>query len=157
MNIFLPEHNEILRAFNQHSVDYLLIGGYAVIIHGYGRTTGDMDIWLRPSNVNKKKVIDSFAAIGFSGENLTTLNHFDFTEMVMFFLGIEPHKMEFMTRVSLVEFDGAFKRRLICQIEEDFEVPVINYQDLILTKMNTGRIKDQADIEELQRIAKLKQ
>ena len=53
INIFLPEHVEILKAFNQNQVDYLLVIGYAVIYHGYERTTGDMDIWLKPTNENK--------------------------------------------------------------------------------------------------------
>ena len=54
MNIFLAEHLEILAYLIKHNVRFLLIGGYAVIIHGYRRSTGDMDLWLEPSNENKK-------------------------------------------------------------------------------------------------------
>lgn len=53
MNIFLPSHLDIISLFNDEGVKYLLIGGYAVIAHGYARTTGDLDLWIEPSNENK--------------------------------------------------------------------------------------------------------
>ncbi|MFZ1704596.1 MAG: hypothetical protein WAT79_09635 [Saprospiraceae bacterium] len=46
MNIFLPEHTEILQSFNKHRVKYVIIGGYAVIYHGYHRTSGDLNVWI---------------------------------------------------------------------------------------------------------------
>ena len=54
MNIFFKEHHEILAALLKHRVNFMLIGGYAVNYYGYHRTTGDMDIWLEPSNENKE-------------------------------------------------------------------------------------------------------
>lgn len=74
----------------------------------------------------------------------------------MFYLGIEPTKMEFMTKVSLVDFNKAYLNKVECQLEKDFKIPVININDLVLTKINTGRLKDKADIEELQKINKHK-
>ena len=53
MNIFLEEHQEILKALNKNGVDFLLVGGFAVNYHGYNRTTGDMDLWIKPDNENK--------------------------------------------------------------------------------------------------------
>ncbi|MBK8514878.1 MAG: hypothetical protein IPL55_00900 [Saprospiraceae bacterium] len=92
MNIFLPDHTEILKAFNDHEVEYILIGGYAVIFHGYDRTTGDMDIWLKPDNENKLKIIVALGEVGYDDESLDELNNFDFTTAVMFYLGLEPQK-----------------------------------------------------------------
>ncbi|MFZ1704597.1 MAG: hypothetical protein WAT79_09640 [Saprospiraceae bacterium] len=62
--------------------------------------------------------------------------------------------MEFMTRVSLVDFDTAYGRKIICKVEDGFIIPFIHLDDLVLTKMNTGRMKDKADIEELQKVIK---
>jgi hypothetical protein len=53
----LDEHKAILLQLLKYKVDFMLIGGYAVIYHGYGRTTGDMDIWLKPDNENRDKLI----------------------------------------------------------------------------------------------------
>ncbi|MBL0025627.1 MAG: DUF6036 family nucleotidyltransferase [Saprospiraceae bacterium] len=152
MNIFLPDHTEILKAFNDHEVEYILIGGYAVIFHGYDRTTGDMDIWLKPDNENKLKIIVALGEVGYDDESLDELNNFDFTTAVMFYLGLEPQKIEFITKLSLLNFDESNARKTFCHIDDEFKVPVLHFNDLILSKFNTGRTKDKADIEELQKI-----
>ncbi len=155
-NIFLDEHTVILKAFNECQVDYLLIGGYAVIYHGYDRTTGDMDIWLRPSNENKSKVIKAFRQLGYDNQSLEELNKYNFSDVVLFYLGVEPQKMEFLTKISLVDFDESNKRKELCHIDDEFIVPIIHYDDLVLSKINTGRTKDKADIEELQKLNRSK-
>ena len=60
MYILHPTHLKFLNAMLDADVDFMLIGGYAVIFHGYIRVTGDMDIWLKPSEENKKKVLSAF-------------------------------------------------------------------------------------------------
>jgi hypothetical protein len=152
LNIFLPEHTLILQTFNEYQVDYLLIGGYAVIIHGYDRSTGDMDIWLRPDNSNKTKIMKAFNALGYDAEGLNELSSYNFEEIVMFFLGIEPYKVDFINKISLVNFDTAYIDKVYYEIDDDLKIPVISLNDLVLSKMNTGRLKDAADIEELQKI-----
>jgi hypothetical protein len=57
MNIFVENHQLLLKSMLQHDVNFLLVGGYAVIYHGYKRTTGDMDLWIEPDNNNKLKLI----------------------------------------------------------------------------------------------------
>lgn len=152
INIFISEHIEILKALNDNDVQYLLIGGYAVIIHGYDRTTGDMDIWLSPDNSNKQKLIAAFEALGYEKESLMDLSSSDFKDTVMFFLGVEPFKVDFTNKIAFVSFDEAYKNKMTCKIEDDFFIPVININELVLSKINTGRLKDKADIEELQKI-----
>jgi len=70
MNIFHDDHLEIIKELLENQVSFLLIGGYAVIYHGYNRTTGDMDLWLEPSNQNKYKVIEALEKLGFEQEGL---------------------------------------------------------------------------------------
>jgi hypothetical protein len=157
MNIFYHDHTIILRAFNEYEVEYLLIGGYAVIYHGYPRTTGDMDIWLKPDNENKSKIIQAFVSLGYDEQSIQHLHTYDFTEAVIFHLGIEPEKVEFLTKVSLLNFDEAYARRQNFEMEENFIIPFLTIQDLILSKINTGRAKDAADVEELQKIQRFKE
>ncbi len=138
-----------------HSVEFLLIGGYAVIFHGYPRSTGDMDIWLRPSNDNKALLIKSLRDSGYDPDDLSILNEMDFVEHFAFSLGIEPQKIEFINYVNLVSFEEAFQNKVLFDFE-GLTIPFINIRELILSKINTGRKKDEADVEELQKILNYK-
>ena len=57
MNIFVESHQNFLKSLLNHKVNFLLVGGYAVIFHGYKRTTGDMDLWIEPNNENKERLL----------------------------------------------------------------------------------------------------
>ncbi len=57
MNLFIEKHQELIKLLISNNVEFIIIGGYSVIFHGYKRTTGDIDIWLNPTNENKKKLI----------------------------------------------------------------------------------------------------
>jgi predicted nucleotidyltransferase len=151
LNIFLDDHLEIIKLLIKHKTDFLLIGGYAVIFHGYTRTTGDMDLWLRPTNENKEKLVLALKDAGFEDEDLETLNSLDFSERLVFSIGTEPQKIDFLTKINQVTFDEADKTKVFAEWE-NLEIPVINIKELVLSKINTGRKKDEADIEELQRI-----
>lgn len=152
INVFLQEHAEILKALNEFEVEYMLIGGYAVIFHGYDRTTGDMDIWLKPDNNTKAKLINAFRSLGYEKESLMDLSESNFNDKVTFEVGKKPFKVDFMNKIALVSFDEAYKNKIMLVVEENFFIPVININDLILSKFNSNRLKDKADIEELQKI-----
>lgn len=151
MRFLLAEHREILVALIQYQVDFLIIGGYSVIIHGYERTTGDMDIWLRPDNSNKLNFIGCLEKIGFEQEGLAEIAALDFTKHHVFTLNIKPQKIDFLTIINQVGFEEAFQNRLLVE-KDGLSLPFINVRELVLSKMNTGRGQDKVDIEELQRL-----
>lgn len=153
MNIFLDEHVEILSAMLKHHVEFMLIGGYAVIIHGYRRTTGDMDLWLNSTNENKEKLHKVLKELAFDEDDLTHFLSLDFSTHLVFSFGSEPKKIDFLTKLNNVEFQEANKHKITHEFDGLF-VPVIHLNDLVLSKINTGRLKDKADIEELQHIQK---
>jgi predicted nucleotidyltransferase len=155
MNIFLEEHLEILEFLIKHKVRFLLIGGYAVIIHGYRRTTGDMDLWLEPTNENKLLFINALRDLNFEDEALEHIQSLDFREPQVLMFGEQPQRIDFLTKINQVTFDEAFDNQLSTEFE-GLQLPVINLRELILSKINTGRPKDAADIDELQRIARNK-
>lgn len=155
MNILIREHQELLSAMLRHQVEFLLIGGYAVIYHGYERSTGDMDVWLRPANENKAPLLAALREFGIEDDGLDGLSGIDLTEAQVFSVGEPPRRIDFLTKVTGVKFDEAIAAANHFAIEGG-QVPVIQYHHLILTKMTTGRAKDKADIEELQRIRKYK-
>ncbi len=123
MNIFIDEHQNLLRLLQQHNVEFLLIGGYAVIFHGYKRTTGDMDLWLRPTNENKEKLVLALKEDGFEANDLKVLDALNFEDHLVFSYGIEPLKVDFITRVNLVTFDEANVNKIVREVE-DVSIPV---------------------------------
>ncbi len=154
INIFVEEHQQILFALIKHKVNFMLIGGYAVIHYGYDRNTGDMDIWLQNGNENRDKLMEALKDFGIIDEHLETLKKMDFTNPVpVFFFGEKPRQIDFLTSVNNVKFENAIKHVNYFPLE-NINIPVIHYNDLILTKLTTSRLKDKADIEELQRINK---
>lgn len=153
MNILIKEHQQLLSVMLQYGVKFLLIGGYAVIYYGYERTTGDMDIWLQPSNDNKQPLLAALRKFGIEAEDVEAVAAIDLTQPQLFFVGEVPRRIDFLTKITNIEFDEAFAAANHFTVEGR-HVPVIQYHHLILTKMTTGRAKDKADIEELQRIRK---
>jgi len=152
MEIFIPEHREILIALAKHEVAFMLIGGYAVIHYGYGRTTADMDIWLQTGNRNRDKMIKALEEFGIMDEDIEQLKIIDFSDpLPVFWFGQPPRSIDFVTRISSINFEDAIKEVRYFLLE-NIKIPVIHYEHLILSKSTTGRLKDKADIEELQRI-----
>lgn len=151
MNVFTNSHQELLKSLIKHQVNFLLIGGYAVIYYGYKRTTGDMDLWFEPNNENKLKIIEVLKEFDFDKEGINHISQLDFTKHLAFHFWEEPERVDCLTRISNVDFDDAFKQKTIADIE-GISVPIIQYKHLIMSKMSTDRLKDKADIEELQKI-----
>ena len=156
INLFTNDHQQLLSAMIKNKVDFMLVGGYAVIYYGYDRNTGDMDVWLKTGNENRDKLINALKDFGIVDEHLDTLRQMDFTNPVpVFYLGNVPRKIDFITMISNVHFEDAIQQVNYIRLEE-MEIPVIHYKQLILSKLTSSRLKDKADIEELQRINKYK-
>ncbi len=157
MNVFVPEHRQMLLTLIKHEVNFMLIGGYAVIHYGYERSTGDMDIWLQLGNDNKNRLLAALAEFGIADEDIEQLNRIDLGSTVpVFFIGEPPRRIDFVTAISRVDFDDAVRNATHFNLE-DKQIPVIHYNDLIRSKIDTGRAKDKADIEELEKIRKYKE
>jgi predicted nucleotidyltransferase len=151
MNFTHQAHQEMVFALLDHQVDFLLIGGYAVIYHGYIRTTGDMDIWIRPTNENKEKLLMVLAKMDFDSESIGMLARLDFTEVIVFHIGMEPERIDFLSKVQGLDFESAFAQKVTLQID-NYEIPFLRLDDLIVSKLFANRLKDQADIEYLKKI-----
>lgn len=155
MNFTHPSHKDMILALLKHEVEFLLIGGYAVIFHGYIRTTGDMDVWLKPSNENKERLLNAFKEMEFELDGLQHVSALDFNEVVAFHIGDEPERIDFLSKVKGLDYEKAFADRRFLTIQGK-EVPFLNLDDLIVSKLLADRLKDQADVEELQKIAALR-
>lgn len=155
MNIFIENHQKLLAALVLKKVNFLLVGGYAVVYHGYKRTTGDMDLWIEPDNDNKLKLLEVLTDFDFDREGIKHLEKLDFTKHVAFHFWEEPERVDCLTFISKINFKEAFEQKILAPIENVL-VPIIHYNHLILSKIMSDRLKDKADVEELQKINNLK-
>ena len=155
MNIFFEEHQKVIAALISHNVQFMLIGGYAVNFHGYSRTTGDMDVWLKPDNENKLLLMKALSALGFQDDGIKEIGSWDFTQPQLFHILDKPYRTDFLTYVSGAKYAEAAAEMDIGEFE-GMMVPFIHINHLIKSKQSTGRLKDQADIEYLNKIILLK-
>lgn len=149
MELELPEDfKELFASLNAHSVRYLMIGGYAVGVYGYSRTTNDIDIFVSDDAENIEQLKHALKDFGFSTEDVSGI-FADPRSLVE--IGVEPLKVQLMNFADGIEFDEAFAGKNVVQIE-DISVSTISKSDLITNKRVSGRHKDLADIERLNEI-----
>ena len=143
----LPQDfKEFLLLLNEHEVEYLLVGGYAVALHGYPRYTGDIDFWVNISEVNAKKLVAVIKEFGFNLPELSTDMFLDPIRMTR--MGREPVKIEILNSISGLSYDEGKSGALTIEID-GVKVPVIGLKELRKNKRASGRAKDLADLENL--------
>lgn len=155
MNLFHPTHQRFVIAMLDEGIDFLLIGGYAVVYHGYVRYTGDMDVWLRPDDQTRDKFVKAMQRVDIHPDDLAQIAGMDFKDVIVFHFGDPPERLDFLTRVLGIDFEKAFERRVFLEVK-GYKIPVLHLDDLIVNKILSGRPKDNADVEELQKINRLK-
>jgi hypothetical protein len=155
MDILFEGHKKFLLLLLKYKVDFMLIGGYAVIYYGYERGTADMDIWLKPSNDNRDKFILALKEHGIGTEYLDEVSKMDFTNAQVLTLGEKPNKIDILTKVQGMLYEDSDKEKQLHPMKDKF-IPIIQYHHLIITKMITGRPQDKADVDVLQKINRKK-
>ena len=148
--IRLPQDfKEFLRLLEESEVEYLLVGGYAVGLHGYPRPTGDIDFWISRSPANAERVFNVFVEFGFGSPDIS-VSLFTLEKSIVR-MGIAPFKIEVITHIDGVKFDDCYSNRLETEID-GCKVKVINYADLLTNKKASGRPKDINDFLELRKL-----
>ena len=140
------DFKEFLRSLNANGVRYLLIGGYAVGFHGYPRATNDIDIFVAKDLENSLRLVKTLADFGF-GTNVLSVEIF-MQEKSIVRMGVEPMKIEIANFISGVNFEEAYKDRIIGVIDE-VEISLISLRYLKINKKSSGRYKDLNDLENL--------
>ena len=144
--MFSQDFREFIELLIKNKAEYLIVGGYAVGIHGHPRYTGDLDIWLNATPENAELILKSVNEFGFSSFKL---NPADFTKPGnVIQLGYPPFRIDLLTELDGVVFDECFKNRKEV-IVEDLKVNFIGYNDLLKNKKESGRPRDLDDIENL--------
>ena len=141
-----PDFEDFIKLLNQHKVDYMIIGGYAMAFHGKPRYTGDLDIWIDISESNAQKMLLVIEDFGFASLNF---NKEDFLrENLINQLGYPPLRIDILTSIDGINFIDAYPQKQVILIE-DFTANYIGLNDLIQNKNASGRQQDLVDINTL--------
>jgi predicted nucleotidyltransferase len=131
--------------------EFLLVGGWAVILYGHVRATDDMDVFVRPTPVNSQRVFAALEALGAPLHAHAVTGGRFASEGPAYRFGIAPFKIKVLTTISGVSFDEALRGSKTFEIN-GYRIPYIGKSALIANKKLAGRHKDLADVDELERL-----
>ena len=147
-NIFHDDFRDFVKALNNQQVEYILVGGYSVILHGYARNTGDLDLWVNPTIDNYNKLVKSFHEFGMPVFDMTEKNFLHNESFDVFTFGRPPVSIDIMKMVKGLDFEIAYQHSVIAEAD-GFPIRMVDYRNLIKAKIASGRPKDLNDIENL--------
>lgn len=153
MDILNPEFLLFLRCAQQNNLRYMLIGGYAVNYYGYNRNTDDTDVWLAPTNENKKAFMDTLLCMNYSEQEVSPLNNEDFTTGFMGVINAGDSPIDVLTIVHhAILFDEAEKEQNVFEIEPGISMKIVPYDFLKDMKLRSRRDKEMWDIARLEEL-----
>jgi hypothetical protein len=148
----LPQDfSDLLVELCEARAEFLVVGGWAVILHGHVRATDDMDIFVRPSAANSERVFAALEAFGAPLRAHAVSPGQFANEGDAYRFGIAPLKIEVLTKISGVSFDEARQGSKTFELD-GYPIPYIGRSALIANKKSAARHKDLADVEELERL-----
>ena len=143
-----PDFRDLLAAFLAHGVRFLVVGAHALAAHGVPRATGDLDVWVEPTQGNAARVWDALAAFGAPLDALrVSADDFARRDAVVQF-GLPPRRIDVLTGVSGLTFDEAWEDRFE-DVVDGLRIPFLGRASLIRNKRASGRPKDLGDIDAL--------
>jgi hypothetical protein len=143
------DFRDLLQSFAKHDVRYLIVGGYAMILHTQPRYTKDLDIWTEPTPENAAKCARALREFGVP---LIEITEADFAKSgTQFMIGRPPNAINFLTSVPVLVFADSWLHRVTIT-DIGFAAHYLGREDLIKAKKIANRLQDQADLEELNRV-----
>ena len=141
------DFKEFIQLLNENQVKYLVIGGYAVAIHGHPRYTKDIDIWIEISEDNANKLVTTLIQFGFESLGVTTQDFQTANQIIQ--LGYPPNRIDLITNPDGIDFQTCYDSKIEVNLN-DVPVKFINLDNLKKNKLASGRLQDLADLENLQ-------
>ena len=130
----------------KHELEFMVIGGYAVVNYSRPRYTGDLDLWISSSQENAERTVAVLYDFGFRGDEVSTEMITGQKQIIR--MGFEPMRLELFTKIPGVDFTECYPRRTLVEIGSK-QIPFIGLTDLKINKAASGRTKDLLDLEEL--------
>lgn len=142
------DFRDLLELLNRHAVRYIAVGGFAVAVHGRPRYTKDLDLWIEVSSDNAARIVAVLEEFGLGSLGLLAEDFLDPDVVIQ--LGYEPNRVDFLTKLTGVEFAESYPKRVVTRVG-DLEVPVLDRASLIANKRALGRPHDLDDTKGLER------
>lgn len=143
---FLDLLSMLLRA----DARFLVVGAYAMAVHGVPRATGDIDVWVDPDPANADRVWRALLEFGAPIEEMGVSRKDLETPDVVIQIGLPPRRIDVLTRISGVSFEEAWANRSVYSLNT-LSIPVLGRADLVRNKRASGRPKDLADLDILEK------
>lgn len=144
--ILNKDFRDFIELLNSNNVRYLIVGGYALALHGHPRYTKDIDVWVWISEQNARNIVHSLQQFGFSNPNLTEQDFL--TPGIIVQLGYPPHRIDILTQATGVDFEECYSSRMELEID-GLKIGFIDIENLRKNKKALGRLQDLADLENL--------
>lgn len=142
-----PDFSDMLCAFRDEGVEFLLVGAYAVAVHGFPRATGDMDVWVRPTPENAGRVWKALARFDAPMDQISPADLAK--EGTVFQIGVAPRRIDILTSLTGLGFDDAWSTRKEAEVD-GLKIFALGLQALLKNKKAVNRPKDRGDIAELE-------
>ena len=140
------DYKEMLQILLNNKIKFLVVGAYAMGIHGYPRATGDLDIWVEASTGNSEKIYQSLSEFGAPLSEVTKSTFCE--EGIIFQIGVAPRRIDIITKIDGVDFNKAYSDKQEIEVE-GIKIPFLSKKNLIKNKESTGREKDKLDVKYL--------
>ncbi|SFH33673.1 hypothetical protein [Pontibacter chinhatensis] len=140
------DFREFVELLNKHKVKYLIVGGYAVGIHGHPRYTGDLDVWISPDEETANTMVEVMQEFGFGSFGLTEKDFLTKENIIQ--LGYPPLRIDVLTSIDGVKFEECYPNKVVLE-DEGIPVSFISLKDLRKNKESSGRRRDLDDLENL--------
>ena len=126
---FAENFSELLVSFNKEGVEYMVVGGYAVNFHGYERTTSDLDVWVKSSSENQKKIYHALIKMGYAKNDVQHILNFDISQRFLFHIEDKPNDVEVFNFISGVKYEEAEPRKILFNYANKLPVYFIGVRD----------------------------
>ena len=140
------DFKEFIESLNANNVRYLVIGGYAVALHGYVRYTKDLDVWIEPKIQNANNVLNVLTAFGFGSLDITADDFLEEGNIIQ--LVYPPNRIDLTTSLKALMFENCYPERVQVEIQKVL-IDFIDIENLKTNKKATGRPQYLADLENL--------
>jgi predicted nucleotidyltransferase len=144
---------DLLRLLNDAGVRYLVVGGYAVMKYTEPYNTKDLDIWIEATPENATRALEALRRFGAPAKGVTEEDFLN--PDLVYQVGVEPVRVDVMSRVSGLDFPSAWDHRSEARFDEVI-APVLSIDDLIRAKRAAGRAKDRLQARQLEKAKALK-
>ena len=143
-----PDFRDLFSELSAAGAEFTVVGAHAVMFYAEPRYTKDLDIWIRPTRGNAERVHRALAAFGAPLDDLQVDDLA--VPGTIFQIGMAPNRIDVVTSISGVDFEGAWSRKVATTYGE-LPIHVLSMEDLIANKRAVGRPQDLIDLEHLER------